>query len=89
MLPISFIDESVELLNNDTPNDLIGKAYLPLRDMLTDNMRSYKLQVKNLKQETVGMVEIQLSLTNKLPFRENNRYNSGVPGDNTMGHEVA
>jgi len=34
VLPISFVDESVELNNNEVPNDLVGKAYLPLRDML-------------------------------------------------------
>lgn len=58
VLPISFIDESVELSRMDTPNDLVGKAYLPLRDLLTENMKQYKLQIKNLKQETAGMVEI-------------------------------
>lgn len=37
-LPINFIDESVDLNNNETPNDLIGKAYLPLKDIISRDM---------------------------------------------------
>jgi hypothetical protein len=43
VLPITFIDESVELTNNDKPNDFIGKAYVPLRDLLVEPMKSYKV----------------------------------------------
>lgn len=42
-LVISFIDESVEMINTPNPNDLVGKAYVPLGTLLQENMKQLKL----------------------------------------------